>query len=102
MLHEKLVHTPTGVSVAFKDVIVKLSGRKVLDIKRLEIEKGDVIGFKGRGSNLIVPLLMKLLYPSTGAITLSDVDLHLIGQDNIHNLVSVVPYDVNIDNVSVM
>jgi ABC-type transport system involved in Fe-S cluster assembly fused permease/ATPase subunit len=68
----------------------------------LEIERGDVIGFKGKGSNLMMPLLLKLINPSTGSISLSEIDLHLIGQENLHNLVSVVPYDVNIDNVSVM
>ncbi len=101
MLHEN-IPTGNGLTVTFKDVIVKISGRRVLNIKRLEIERGDVIGFKGKGSNLMMPLLLKLINPNTGSISLSEIDLHLIGQENLHNLVSVVPYDVNIDNVSVM
>jgi ABC-type transport system involved in Fe-S cluster assembly fused permease/ATPase subunit len=101
MLHEN-IPTGNGLTVTFKDVIVKISGRRVLNIKRLEIERGDVIGFKGKGSNLMMPLLLKLINPCTGSISLSEIDLHLIDQENLHNLVSVVPYDVNIDNVSVM
>lgn len=88
--------------MTFKDLIVKLSGRKVLEIKNLEIEKGDIIGFRGKGSNLILPLLFKILSPAVGSISFSDVDLSMIGTDNLHNLVSAIPYDVHIDNLTIL
>lgn len=102
LLHEKLNHSPTGLSITMKDIIVKLSNRKIMDIKLLEIQKGDIIGFRGKGSNLVLPLLYKVLNASVGTITLNDVDLNSIGQDNLHNLVSSVPYDIHIDNISIM
>lgn len=89
------------MSVTFKDVIVNLCGKKILDIRHLHIEKGDIIGFKGKGSNMILPLLFKLIRPKAGVLFLGSTELNLISNENLYSIISCIPYDLQIENLTI-
>lgn len=101
LLYEPSVVGEGGISIDFKEVNVKLCGKKVLDILKLHIEKGDIIGITGNGSHLITSVLFKLLKPSLGVIFLGNQELNLISQDNLHSLIAVVPFDLQIQNLTI-
>lgn len=101
LLYEPNVPGEGGLSVDFKDVSVKLCGKKVLDIHKLHIKKGDIIGLTGTGSHLITSILFKLLKPNLGVIFLGTHELNLISQDNLHSLIAVVPFDLHIQNLTI-
>lgn len=101
MLYEPALAGEGGISIDFKDITVKLCGKKVLEIHRLHIEKGDIIGITGNGSHLIASVLFKLLKPSLGAVFVGTQDLSLVSQDNLQSLIAVVPYDLHIQNLSI-
>lgn len=102
LLYEPSIHGEGGISIDLKDVLVKLCGKKVIDISKLHISKGDIIGITGNGSHLFTSVLFKLLKPSRGVIFLGTQELNLISQDSLHSLIAVVPYDLQIQNVPIM
>lgn len=53
LLYEPSIQGEGGISIDFKDINVKLCGKKVLEIHKLHIEKGDIIGMTGNGANLV-------------------------------------------------
>lgn len=101
LLYEPNVPGEGGLSIDFKDVSVKLCGKKVLDIHKLHINKGDIVGLTGSGSHLIPSILFKLLKPSLGVICLGTHELNLISQDNLHSLIAVVPFDLHIQSLTI-
>ena len=101
LLYEPSVTGDGGISIDFKDVNVKLCGKKVLDISKLHITKGDIVGITGNGSHLLSSVLFKLLKPSLGVIFLHTQDLSLISQETLHSLIAVVPFDLQIQNVTI-
>lgn len=101
LLYEPALIGEVGVSIDFKDVNVKLCGKKVLDISKLHISKGDIIGITGNGSHLMTSVLFKLLKPSLGVIFLGTQELSLISQENLHSLIAVVPFDLQIQDLSI-
>lgn len=101
LLYEPSVPGDGGISIDFKDVNVKLCGKKLLDIPKLHINKGDIIGITGNGSHLLSSVLFKLLKPTMGVIFLGPQELNLISQDNLHSLIAVVPYDLHIQNLTI-
>lgn len=90
-----------GIAIDFKDVLVKLCGKNILSIKKLHIERGDIIGITGNGSHLISAVLFKLLKPALGVVFLGNHELSLISIDNLHALIDVVPYDLKIQNLTI-
>lgn len=101
LLYEPSVPGEGGISIDFKDVNVKLCGKKLLDIPHLHINKGSIVGFTGNGSHLLSSVLFKLLKPTMGVIFLGPQELNLISQDNLHSLIAVVPYDLHIQNLTI-
>ena len=89
------------MSITFKNVTVNLCGKKMLDIKNLHIEKGDVVGFKGKGSNLLMSLLFKLIHPKLGVIFLANTELNLISHENLYSIISPIPHDLQIENMTI-
>lgn len=101
MLYEPSVTGEGGLSIDFKDVDVKLCGKTILEISKLHIEKGTIIGLTGTGSNYITSVVFKLLKPSIGVIFVGNQELSLISQDNLHSLIAVVPFDLQIQNLTI-
>lgn len=101
LLYEPSLSADGGVSIDFKDVRVKLCGKKVLEISKLHIGRGDIIGITGNGSNFITSVLFKLLKPCFGIIFIGNHELSLVSQDNLHSLIAVVPYDLHIQNLTI-
>ena len=90
-----------GLSFEFKDVQIKLCGKKVLDIPHLTIEKFDIIGLTGNSSHLITSVLFKLIKPVVGSISIETYDLNVISQDNLSKVIAVVPHDLRIQNITI-
>ena len=101
LLYEPSIIGDGGISIDFKEVSVKLCGKKVLDIKKLHISKGDIVGMTGNGSHLMTSVLFKLLKPNLGVIFFGTQELSLISHDNLHSLIAVIPYDLHIQNISI-
>lgn len=101
LLYEPNVPGEGGLSIDFKDVSVKLCGKKVLEIPKLHIKKGDIVGITGNGSHLLTSILFKLLKPNLGVVFIGTHELNLISQDNLHSLIAVVPYDLHIQNLTI-
>lgn len=101
LLYEPAITSEGGITIDFKDVDVKLCGKKVLEISKLHIEKGTIIGITGNGSNYITSVMFKLLKPSLGVIFIGNQELSLISQDNLHSLIAVVPFDLQIQNLTI-
>ncbi|XP_070489977.1 ATP-binding cassette sub-family C member 12-like isoform X2 [Chironomus tepperi] len=95
------IGTGTGLSIEFKDVQIKLCGKKVLDIPHLTIEKFDIIGLTGNSSHLITSVLFKLIKPVVGSISIESYDLNVISQDNLSKVIAVVPHDLRIQNITI-
>jgi ABC-type multidrug transport system fused ATPase/permease subunit len=102
LLYEPTLHGEGGIPIDFKDVTVKLCGKKVLEIPKLHIGKGEIIGITGTGSHLITSVLFKLLKPSLGVIFIGTQELNLISQENVNSLIAVVPFDLQIKNMSIL
>jgi ABC-type transport system involved in Fe-S cluster assembly fused permease/ATPase subunit len=85
-----------GLTIDFKDVQVKLCGKKVLSIPHLHIEKFDIIGVTGNGSNLLSAVIFKLIKPVLGSITLEGNDLSILSQESLVKIISFVPNDLNV------
>lgn len=102
LLYEPPVTNERGISIDFKDVIVKLCGKKVLEISKMHISKGDIVGITGNGSHLLSSVLFKLLKPSLGVVFLHTQDLSLISQETLHSLIAVVPFDLQIQDISIL
>lgn len=101
LLYEPAITSEGGITIDFKDVDVKLCGKKILEISKLHIEKGTIIGITGNGSNYITSVMFKLLKPSLGVIFIGNQELSLISQDNLHSLIAVVPFDLQIQNLTI-
>lgn len=101
LLYEPSVSGDGGISIDFKDVCVKLCGKKVLDISKMHIGKGDIVGITGNGSHLLSSVLFKLLKPSFGVIFLHTQELGLISHETLQSLIAVVPFDLKIQNITI-
>jgi ABC-type multidrug transport system fused ATPase/permease subunit len=102
LLYESMqIGNGEGLSIEFNDVQVKLCGKKMLDIQRMRIEKFDVIGLTGNSSHLMTAVMFKLLKPVIGSITIEGHDLSVISQENLSKMISVVPHDLKIQNVTI-
>lgn len=102
LLYEpSLIGNESGISIDFKDVVVNLCGKRVLELHKLHIEKGSIVGITGKGSHLMATLLFKLVKPTLGVIFLGNQEISLISQDSLHTLISVVPYDLHAQDLSI-
>ena len=97
----QLENTSKGLIIEFKDVQVKLCGKKLLEIQNLRIESNDIVGITGNGAHLITSVLYKLIKPCSGLIMIETLDLSLLSQDYLNKLIAVVPHDLEIQNLSI-
>lgn len=97
----QLENSPKGLSLEFKDVQVKLCGKKMFELHNLRIESNDIIGVTGNGAHLMTSVLYKLLKPATGSISIENNEMTVLSQDYLSKLIAVVPHDLQIQNISI-
>lgn len=97
----QLENATKGLMIEFKDVQVKLCGKKLLEINNLHIESNDIVGITGNGAHLITSVLFKLIKPYAGTISIENLDLSLLSQDYLSRLIIAVPNDLEIQNLSI-
>lgn len=87
--------------VTFNDVSLVLAGRKMLEIKKLSIKQGQTIGIKGRGANIIIPLMFRIATPTKGLIFFGEKDLQQQSTDFINKTIGVIPYNFSIHDATI-
>ena len=88
--------------ILLKDVSFSYEGRKeVLQNINIEIEKSKttaLVGLSGCGKSTIASMLMKFIYPSSGAIYLNGKDYACMNREEIGKHIVMVPQTVNLFN----
>lgn len=88
--------------IVLKDVSFSYEGRKeVLQNINIEIEKSKttaLVGLSGCGKSTIASMLMKFIYPSSGAIYLNGKDYACMNREEIGKHIVMVPQTVNLFN----
>lgn len=97
----QLENASKGLMIEFKDVQVKLCGKKLLEIHNLLIQSNDVVGITGNGAHLMTSVFYKLIKPYSGSISIENLDISLLSQDYLNKLIAVVPHDLEIQNISI-
>jgi ABC-type multidrug transport system fused ATPase/permease subunit len=101
LLYEPPIKSDGGITIDFKEIDVKLCGKSVLAIEKLHIEKGSIVGVTGNGAHLLTSVLYKLLRPSLGVVFIGTQDLGMISQDSLQNIISVVPSDLQVQDITI-
>ena len=88
--------------IVLKDVCFSYEGRKeVLHNINIEIEKSKttaLVGLSGCGKSTIASMLMKFIYPSSGAIYLNGKDYACMNREEIAKYIVMVPQTVSLFN----
>ena len=88
--------------ILLKDVSFSYEGRKeVLQNINIEIEKSKttaLVGLSGCGKSTIASMLMKFIYPSSGAIYLNGKDYACMNREEIAKYIVMVPQTVSLFN----
>ena len=88
--------------ILLKDVSFLYEGRKeVLQNINIEIEKSKttaLVGLSGCGKSTIASMLMKFIYPSSGAIYLNGKDYACMNREEIAKYIVMVPQTVSLFN----
>lgn len=82
--------------ICFHDVSYKYPNRQDYALKNINFtlkagEKIAVVGKNGSGKTTLVKLILRLLTPTSGIITLNGIDIQKIKLSNYQNLFSTVP-----------
>jgi ATP-binding cassette subfamily B protein/subfamily B ATP-binding cassette protein MsbA len=83
----------------------KGSDKLVLDNLTLEIKKGEFVGIVGQsgcGKSTMVKLLLGLYYPSSGDITIDDIDMNIIQRQSLYDNISAVTQESFMLNLSII
>ena len=88
--------------ILLKDVSFSYEGRKeVLQNINIKIEKSKttaLVGLSGCGKSTIASMLMKFIYPSSGAIYLNGEDYACMNREEIAKYIVMVPQTVSLFN----
>lgn len=88
--------------ILLKDVSFSYEGRKeVLQNINIKIEKSKttaLVGLSGCGKSTIASMLMKFIYPSSGAIYLNGKDYAFMNREEIAKYIVMVPQTVSLFN----
>ena len=86
--------------IVLKDVSFSYEGRKeVLHHVNIKIEKSKttaLVGLSGCGKSTIASMLMKFIYPSSGAVYLNGIDYACMNREEIGKHIVMVPQTVNL------
>ena len=91
---------PYQDGIVLKDVSFSYEGRKeVLHHVNIKIEKSKttaLVGLSGCGKSTIASMLMKFIYPSSGAVYLNGIDYACMNREEIGKHIVMVPQTVNL------
>ena len=86
--------------IVLKDVSFSYEGRKeVLHHVNIKIEKSKItalVGLSGCGKSTIASMLMKFIYPASGAVYLNGMDYACMNREEIGKNIVMVPQTVNL------
>ena len=86
--------------IVLKDVSFSYEGRKeVLHHVNITIEKSKItalVGLSGCGKSTIASMLMKFIYPASGAVYLNGIDYACMNREEIGKYIVMVPQTVNL------
>ena len=86
--------------IVLKDVSFSYEGRKeVLHHVNIKIEKSKttaLVGLSGCGKSTIASMLMKFIYPASGAVYLNGIDYACMNREEIGKHIVMVPQTVNL------
>lgn len=87
-------------AIVLKDVSFSYEGRKeVLHHVNIKIEKSKttaLVGLSGCGKSTIASMLMKFIYPASGAVYLNGIDYACMNREEIGKHIVMVPQTVNL------
>lgn len=91
---------PHQEGIVLKDVSFSYEGRKeVLHHVNIKIEKSKItalVGLSGCGKSTIASMLMKFIYPASGAVYLNGIDYACMNREEIGKYIVMVPQTVNL------
>lgn len=91
---------PYQDGIVLKDVSFSYEGRKeVLHHVNITIEKSKttaLVGLSGCGKSTIASMLMKFIYPASGAVYLNGIDYACMNREEIGKYIVMVPQTVNL------
>ncbi|ABB50392.1 ATPase [Prochlorococcus marinus str. MIT 9312] len=94
-------------SIILKNVFFKYNENLILENFNLEINKGKIIGIKGRtgrGKSTLINLIMGLLIPTKGEVLVDGVNINAVQNERIKmkyfNSISHVSQDIYLSNLS--
>lgn len=91
---------PYKDGIVLKDVSFSYEGRKeVLHHVNIKIEKSKttaLVGLSGCGKSTIASMLMKFIYPASGAVYLNGIDYACMNREEIGKHIVMVPQTVNL------
>ena len=91
---------PYQDGIVLKDVSFSYEGRKeVLHHVNIKIEKSKttaLVGLSGCGKSTVASMLMKFIYPASGAVYLNGIDYACMNREEIGKYIVMVPQTVNL------
>ena len=91
---------PYQDGIVLKDVSFSYEGRKeVLHHVNIKIEKSKttaLVGLSGCGKSTVASMLMKFIYPASGAVYLNGIDYACMNREEIGKHIVMVPQTVNL------
>lgn len=81
-------------SINFKNITFKYNRDLVFDDASISIDKGDfaaITGISGIGKSTLLKLLLGVIYPESGQITIKSTDSEKVADKSTRNLFSYVP-----------
>ena len=91
---------PYQDGIVLKDVSFSYAGRKeVLHHVNIKIEKSKttaLVGLSGCGKSTVASMLMKFIYPASGAVYLNGIDYACMNREEIGKHIVMVPQTVNL------
>lgn len=90
-----------GIPICFNAVTVRSKGKVALSIKKLNIEKGETIGIRGKGSHVFAELLLRKIEATSGALFLADRDIATYSNGYLSKNIGVVPHNPRIQGATI-
>jgi len=92
--------------IEFKDVCFKADQNSfIFDKLNLTIKHGERIGLVGKsgaGKTSLVKLLLRLVEPESGVITIDDQDINLVLKDSLRSNISLIPQNNELFHRSIL
>lgn len=92
--------------VKFSNVTFRYPSKKVAALKNVsfKVKKGEklaIVGLSGSGKSTIAKLLLRLYLPTSGSITVGDVDIRDIHSDDLYEMIKIVPQENELINTTI-